>query len=452
MYYACLAEQSVPQQPPTDTASDPSMLGSWIRAAQICAHDRRTFAAGGSGRLSIGLYALYYFKWLEHFPPEQFLWLRMESQRSHPRDYMNHILTFLDIEPLPNNVSAGEADWVNEMLRNSTMNSNKIPKQLMLMKTRKLLEAFYRPYDELLWALLGVGRATAVSPSYGWGIGTGWGGREHLQHYSVQETKARDVDHNPHQANAGLEMTTDDRNDDGSGDHKAESHKRASPSDPISADDFPVFLFPKPFALDDLSDLASHAPHLADSHTTNITDMPFNIWLERGDIISRDIWQQQLSIQQKLFPKLKSVRRTTTHDIQPFVFEDLNIEDRQLVIETYRTSLPSYYNAADAKAQVCVASFAQDIIALQFLLHDMGVPLSSLLPSAGPATAPLPRHSHLRGIDNGHFSMWHCLTYVHFLQDAHSKSYVFAVLKNKTHWLDDYVHPAMYKGGRSVLG
>lgn len=48
------------------------VVGRWFRSAQICAHDRHSFAVAGWGRLSVGLYSLYYEKWLEHFEPSQF--------------------------------------------------------------------------------------------------------------------------------------------------------------------------------------------------------------------------------------------------------------------------------------------------------------------------------------------------------------------------------------------
>jgi hypothetical protein len=37
----------------------------WMRASQICAHDRSKFGKAGWGRLSIGLYSLYMMKWIE---------------------------------------------------------------------------------------------------------------------------------------------------------------------------------------------------------------------------------------------------------------------------------------------------------------------------------------------------------------------------------------------------
>jgi len=189
-FYACLRLQGAPITPPAlhshadlpaNSTATALARAQWVRAAQVCAHDRRSFAIGGSGRLSIGLYALYYLKWLEHFNPAQFLFMRLEAFADDPKAYMNRVFSFMDVALLPESASASASavsrkelqDWDSKVLRSDRRNRNKVTKEPMLDKTRQMLADFYRPYDELLLESI---RADNGHFPAGWGTGPGWGG------------------------------------------------------------------------------------------------------------------------------------------------------------------------------------------------------------------------------------------------------------------------------------
>lgn len=113
----------------------------WFRASQMCAHDRHRFAVGGWGRLAIGLYVLFLEKWFEHFNPNQFLVLRLESYEENPQGYLMDIFRFLQINQ-PNN-------WA-KILTTKHFNEHRIQRQPILEDTENLLRSFYRPYNQLL--------------------------------------------------------------------------------------------------------------------------------------------------------------------------------------------------------------------------------------------------------------------------------------------------------------
>lgn len=137
----------------------------WFRASQMyvslfylflhapilfhrCAHDRHRFAVGGWGRISIGLYILFIEKWLEHFPLEQFIVVRLEDYVVDPKGYMQRIYSFLDLH------REDEIDW-DTVLSEQHFNENKIiKKEPVLEETETMLREFYKPYNELLSKLL----------------------------------------------------------------------------------------------------------------------------------------------------------------------------------------------------------------------------------------------------------------------------------------------------------
>lgn len=119
----------------------------WFRASQMCAHDRKHFAVGGWGRISIGLYVLFIEKWLEHFDMNQFLVLRLEDYKSDPEAYMTRVFQFLEL-PQPD-----EQAW-SHIMDSKVLNEHKAPRRNMLEETDTLLREFYRPYNDLLNLLM----------------------------------------------------------------------------------------------------------------------------------------------------------------------------------------------------------------------------------------------------------------------------------------------------------
>eukprot|EP00605_Chrysophyceae_sp_TOSAG23-4_P001429 GSChrysophyteH1.ASY1.ANO1.1557.1 assembled CDS len=112
---------------------DEDVLGIWIRASQIC----------------IGMYSLFYLKWLEHFSPQSFLLMRLEDYDIDPLAYMNKVFRFLDLTELTEGDEPPE-DWQLKVLKTSHLNMNTQRKEEMQTETRKLLEDFYAPYNQLL--------------------------------------------------------------------------------------------------------------------------------------------------------------------------------------------------------------------------------------------------------------------------------------------------------------
>ena len=139
--------------------ADTALLQSFFRASQICAHDRYRLARGGWGRLSLGLYALFYHKWLEYYPPSSFHWLRLENYNGHERSHLAGVFEFLGISSgsassreLDETASGGGGDdsfW-HPILEGKPANVNHRPREPMWEETEAALRKFYLPYNILL--------------------------------------------------------------------------------------------------------------------------------------------------------------------------------------------------------------------------------------------------------------------------------------------------------------
>ena len=105
-------------------------------------------AYGGSLRLAIGLYVVHIKKWLQFFPRENFLFVKMENMSKYPVKTMSLITQFLGVSP----VSKGTA---SRMLR-ATENVLQSKQGLTPMdeKTEAILQEFYQPYNVELAELL----------------------------------------------------------------------------------------------------------------------------------------------------------------------------------------------------------------------------------------------------------------------------------------------------------
>eukprot|EP01038_Epipyxis_sp_PR26KG_P007166 gene7166-9769_t len=128
-----------------DVTENVTADGIWLRASQICAHNRHKFAVGGWGRISIGLYSLYLEKWLEHFSPDQFLILRLEDFSTNPKAYLKRVFDFLDVgEP---------KDWTR-LIETEHFNEYYGKREPILAETEQILREFYKPYNQLLSSML----------------------------------------------------------------------------------------------------------------------------------------------------------------------------------------------------------------------------------------------------------------------------------------------------------
>ena len=101
-------------------------------------------------RLAIGLYAVHIKKWLQFFPQENFLFLKMEDLTKDAHETTSRITNFLDLSPL-----SEEDVGVNDVFgRENTLNDKSHDFQQMEQRTKSLLDDFYRPFNEALAALL----------------------------------------------------------------------------------------------------------------------------------------------------------------------------------------------------------------------------------------------------------------------------------------------------------
>ena len=92
-------------------------------------------------------YAAFIVKWLEHFPIEQFLFLRLEDYDENPQEYMEKVFRFLEL-PEPS-----EEEW-HHILRDGRANNNRYYYDPMMIETEKLLRDFYQPFNDILVQLL----------------------------------------------------------------------------------------------------------------------------------------------------------------------------------------------------------------------------------------------------------------------------------------------------------
>lgn len=98
-------------------------------------------------RLVISLYHLHLSKWLQVFPRENFLLLRLEDLSQEPNHFMGRVTRFLGISDL----KPSSTRW----LRTHRENQQKVKHVVMLPETRELLSEFFRPFNEKLVELTG---------------------------------------------------------------------------------------------------------------------------------------------------------------------------------------------------------------------------------------------------------------------------------------------------------
>jgi hypothetical protein len=131
-------------------------------AMQACAFDRYHFGRPGTGRIAIGLYSTFLHRWFQIFPRDQFLVLRLEDFNADPATHLRDLVAWLGLpEPTPQNWAA--------LLVDRTFNEHRVHRSDILQDTKKLLETFYEPFNDILAALLAPGgsKGLLLNPS-GW--------------------------------------------------------------------------------------------------------------------------------------------------------------------------------------------------------------------------------------------------------------------------------------------
>ena len=97
-------------------------------------------------KFHIGLYYIHIRKWLQFFPREQFLFLRMEDMVADFTEAMDEIVDFLGLKQ----VARGEMEkWLTKANARSG-----VSQAAMRNDTKNLLDEVYRPYNKLLAELL----------------------------------------------------------------------------------------------------------------------------------------------------------------------------------------------------------------------------------------------------------------------------------------------------------
>lgn len=94
-------------------------------------------------RITIGLYVVHIKKWMQFYPKENFLFLKMEDLTQDAYEAATKITNFLDLDPVSNEDISLE--------KKNVLSHNFQP---MEERTKSLLEEFYRPFNEALAALL----------------------------------------------------------------------------------------------------------------------------------------------------------------------------------------------------------------------------------------------------------------------------------------------------------
>ncbi|KAJ8047204.1 Carbohydrate sulfotransferase 15 [Holothuria leucospilota] len=115
------------------------------RSIRACAYSARDGV-----RIHVGLYSVYTKDWLERFPPDQLMFLKLEEWGSNCTGILPKIYKFLEVSTLTSSRIQEICSW-------KTRNAN--AKNLeavgpMLNKTRDLLRKFYRPFVKELADML----------------------------------------------------------------------------------------------------------------------------------------------------------------------------------------------------------------------------------------------------------------------------------------------------------
>ena len=98
-------------------------------------------------RLTIGMYVTHIKKWLQFYPMENFLFIKMEDISKDPARTISRITDFLNIAPVQGEIATGRL-----FSRAQNAFNKKLPP--MHRRTKLLLEHFYQPYNEELAQVL----------------------------------------------------------------------------------------------------------------------------------------------------------------------------------------------------------------------------------------------------------------------------------------------------------
>eukprot|EP00058_Branchiostoma_floridae_P020358 XP_002605848.1 hypothetical protein BRAFLDRAFT_90833 [Branchiostoma floridae] len=102
-------------------------------------------------RLRLGLYEVYLRDWFHIFPRDQILVQRLEDRSRDPHGTMTRVLEFLQLGPVESKSQENAIFTLNKKHVRKPKDARVGP---MLPKTQRILNEFYRPYNQRLAALL----------------------------------------------------------------------------------------------------------------------------------------------------------------------------------------------------------------------------------------------------------------------------------------------------------
>eukprot|EP00615_Pteridomonas_danica_P011961 CAMPEP_0114346950 /NCGR_PEP_ID=MMETSP0101-20121206/13493_1 /TAXON_ID=38822 ORGANISM="Pteridomonas danica, Strain PT" /NCGR_SAMPLE_ID=MMETSP0101 /ASSEMBLY_ACC=CAM_ASM_000211 /LENGTH=1385 /DNA_ID=CAMNT_0001483933 /DNA_START=329 /DNA_END=4486 /DNA_ORIENTATION=- len=146
LMHACFAAQSNnPTLTQADYVKDPSKLP--VEAEQACAYDRAHFGRPGTGRINIGIYHAFLYKWFEVYDRNQFKIIRLEDFNDNPKQHLANVFDWLGLSDI------SETDW-EHILVDRTFNEHRNARPSMLNQTQMMLKDFYEPFNKRLVQLL----------------------------------------------------------------------------------------------------------------------------------------------------------------------------------------------------------------------------------------------------------------------------------------------------------
>ena len=403
-----LVEQQQGAPVPTFDEGDRELMRLWFRASQDCAHDRSSFAEAGSGRLSIGLYALYYEKWLENFPPSQFLAVRLEDFRADPHAYMQRVFSFLRLESL-------DSASMQEVVSATVKNKHRASREEMLPQTEVMLRRFYQPYNDFLAAMLQDASFRFLPASAD--AGDGLNSSVVFSHSTTTEPKLK---LKVFALDGGKWSTPLPRADPvpvpvpgapkarrlGSAEanrHGADLHRRR---DHVSAEE----------------DSEEEGKEAEEEEEDNV------VFLHHRTNPASASSSVPGAGKPKMPPLVLRPRSFSTDGLPPAPVE-LNAwlrtgldKHKRLIIDR-SAGIEAAADPERAAMQLCTAAFALDLAAVKYLLYDVGIPATLADPNDSDRTA------------------FHCLSLSALVAEAHSQSLIFALLKNHSTYLTEYLDP-----------